>query len=40
VKRIARFVEYLGGRVARRSGLKKRAKKKKNPPKGSNLKKS
>jgi hypothetical protein len=49
VNRIARFVEYLSGRVVRRSGLRKRAKepkkKKKNnknkkKPKVSNFKKT
>jgi len=34
VNRIARFVEYLGGRVVQRSGLRKRAKKKKKKTKG------
>ncbi len=39
VNRIARFVEYLGGRVAQRSGLRKRAQKKKKT-KGQQLKKT
>jgi hypothetical protein len=41
VNRIARFGEYLGGRVVWRSGLRKRAKKKKKKtPKASNVKKT